>query len=59
MKSPFLNKAEVTVAIFMAINVNLKGEADKKYTDSLDIAKSLVIKFVDDLAAALEKRFEN
>lgn len=42
-----------------AIDDNLRGEARRMYIDAHTEAKDLVVKFIEDLDAILEKRFSN
>lgn len=55
----FLNKTQMAADITHAIDDNLRGEARRMYIDAHTEAKDLVVKFIEDLDAILEKRFSN
>jgi hypothetical protein len=57
--SEFLNTTQLAADVTHAIDDNLKGPARRNYIDAHTEAKNLIVKFIEDLAAKLDKRFSN
>lgn len=55
--SDFINENKLATDVMNAVDENLKGEARRIYTDSYNIAKEPIVKFIKELVELLDKRF--
>lgn len=57
--SEFINRNNLAADITKAIDDNLKNEARRMYIDAHAEIKDLVVDFIEQVTAKLEKRFSN